>query len=245
MRDSEQNPPQIANILWNAKEILQNDYRLSQYRHVILPFVVLRRLDAVLTPKKTIILEESKQLGKKQRNLLQSRIKDRTGYGFYNISEYDLSSLAADPDFIHKNLKDYMDGFSENVQDIFRRFDFQTYVTKLKEQNLLCKVVKYFAEVPLDVKNVDNHKMGTIYEMLIQTSSKASNEEAGDHYAPREVIRLMVNLIFDNEEYVLSRPRVIKRLNDPAAGTGGMVSVAEEFIKERFPVENIHKYVYC
>ena len=116
-----------------------------------------------------------------------------------------------------------MDGFSDNVQDIFRRFDFQAYINKLKEQNLLYNVVKYFAETPLDASNVDNHKMGTIYEMLIQTSSEASNEEAGDHYTPREVIRLMINLIFENEEDVLSKKHVIRRLYDPAAGTGGML----------------------
>jgi type I restriction enzyme M protein len=242
MNDNGKTPRQIASILWNAKEILRNDYRLSQYRYVILPFVVLKRLDAVLSPKKTIMLKESKRLGKKQKTLLQNRIKDLTGLDFYNISEYDLSSLIADPDFIHKNLKDYMDSFSDNVQGIFRRFDFQTYMNKLKEQNLLYKVVKYFAEAPLDAKNVDNHKMGTIYEMLIQTSSEASNEEAGDHYTPREVIRLMVNLIFENEEDVLSKMHVIRRLYDPAAGTGGMLSISEEFIREKFPGVNLEVY---
>ena len=232
---AEQTPSQIANILWNAKEILRNDYRLSQYRHVILPFVVLRRLGGVVKPKKDVMIKESKRLGKGKEALLQNRIKDLTGFDFYNISDYDLPLLVADPDHIHKNIKEYMRGFSGNISEIFKRFDFQTYVDKLKEQGLLYKTVKYFADAPLDIDSVDNHKMGTAYEMLIQTSSEASNEEAGDHFTPREVIRLMVNLLFAGEKDVLSNKRLIKRIYDPACGTGGMLSIAEDYIKEKYP----------
>jgi len=232
---TEQTPSQIANILWNAKEILRNDYRLSQYRHVILPFVVLRRLDGVIKPKKEVMLKESKRLGKGKEELLQNRIKDLTGLDFYNINEYDLSKLITDPDHIHKNLKDYMRGFSGNILDIFKRFDFQIYIDKLKEQGLLYKTVKYFANAPLDIDSIDNHKMGTIYEMLIQTSSEASNEEAGDHFTPREVIRLMVNLLFAGEKDILSNKQLIKRIYDPACGTGGMLSISEEYIEKEYP----------
>ena len=232
---TDQTPTQITGILWNAKEILRNDYRLSQYRHVILPFVVLRRLGGVVKPKKDVMIKESKRLGKGKEALLQNRIKDLTGLDFYNISKYDLPLLVADPDHIHKNFKEYMRCFSKNISEIFKQFDFQTYVDKLKEQGLLYKTVKYFADAPLDINSVDNHKMGTVYEMLIQTSSEASNEEAGDHFTPREVIRLMVNLLFTGEKDILSNKRLIKRIYDPACGTGGMLSTAEEYIKEQYP----------
>ena len=231
----EQTPSQIANILWNAKELLRNDYRLSQYRHVILPFVVLKRLDAVIQTKHDVMLKESKILGKGKEELLQNRIKDLTDLDFYNISEYNLSKLVKDPDHIHKNLKEYMRGFSKNILDIFKRFDFQIYVDKLKEQGLLYQTVKYFESVPLDINSVDNIKMGTIYEMLIETSSEASNEEAGDHFTPREVIRLMVNLLFEGEKDILSMKKLIKRIYDPACGTGGMLSIAEEYIQKKYP----------
>ena len=231
----QQTPSQIANLLWNAKEILRNDYRLSQYRHVILPFVVLKRLDSVIKPKHKIMLKESKRLGKGKEELLQNRIKVLTDLDFYNVSEYDLSSLAKDPDHIHKNLKDYMRGFSKNITEIFKRFDFEIYIDKLKEQGLLYKTVKYFENAPLDLESVDNHRMGTIYEMLIETSSEASNEEAGDHFTPREVIRLMVHLLFAGEKGILSNKKLIKRIYDPACGTGGMLSIAEEYIKEKYP----------
>lgn len=235
MSSKQTTPQELSGILWNAKEILRNDYRLSQYRNVILPFVVLRRLDAELKPKKEIMLKEYKRLHKSDTKLFQTRIKDLTGYDFYNVSEYDFDKLIADPDHLPKNIKEYMRGFSENVLDIFKNFDFETYLTKLKDQDLLYQVVQYFAETPLDMDSVDNHKMGTIYEMLIQTSSEASNEEAGDHFTPREVIRLMVNLLFEPEKGILNTKNLIKRLYDPAAGTGGMLSIAEEYIQQKYP----------
>ncbi len=234
-RMSEQTASQIANILWNAKEILRNDYRLSQYRYVILPFVVLKRLDAVIKPQHDKMLKESKRLGKGKEELLQNRIKDLTSLDFYNISEYDLSKLVKDPDHIHKNLKEYLRGYSKNITEIFKRFDFEIYVDKLKEQGLLYQIVRYFESTPLDLESVTNHQMGTIYEMLIETSSEASNEEAGDHFTPREVITLMVNLLFAGEKDILSKKKLIKRIYDPACGTGGMLSIAEEYIKEKYP----------
>jgi type I restriction enzyme M protein len=162
--------------------------------------------------------------------LLDARLNQTAGQYFHNKSRYNLELLSRDPNNIYRNTKQYLRSFSENVQDIFDKFKFDSKIDELMEKELLYQLIQHFAKAPLDPKIVDNHIMGTIYEELIYKTSEAANEEAGEHFTPREVIKLMVNLLFSPHKELLRNKHLVRTIYDPAAGTGGMLSVASEHV---------------
>ena len=227
---------EIAGFIWQVADLLRGDYKQSDYGKVILPFTVLRRLDCVLEPTKAKVLarhEKLKGTDLKSQDVVLNKV---AGVPFHNISPLDFTRLLADPNNIAHNLTAYVKGFSEDVREIFlQRFKLPEQIAKLDESNLLFQIVQKFAAVDLHPEVVPNHQMGLAFEELIRRFSEQSNETAGEHFTPREVIRLMVNLLFIEDADVLTRPGIVKTLYDPACGTGGMLSVAEEYLRELNP----------
>lgn len=238
-----ENVRQLANFIWSVADLLRGDYKQADYGKVILPFTVLRRLDCVLEPTKETVMDfyekkvkpmmETKDDKKKLRNP-DPLLNQKAGVPFHNISQFTFQKLKDDPDNIAANLKNYINGFSAAGREILEYFNFNDQINRLDEANLLFLVVKEFAkpEINLHPDVVSNMEMGYVFEELIRKFSELSNETAGEHFTPREVIRLMVNLLFQNDRKVLTQEGIVKTIYDPACGTGGMLSVAEEYIKE-------------
>jgi type I restriction enzyme M protein len=223
------NHQNLSAFIWSVADLLRGDYKQSDYGKVILPFTVLRRLDCVLEPTKTKVLAE--YTAKKKAGLNPDPFLLRaSGQSFYNTSDMDLRKLMGDQDHISQNLYAYVQGFSPAVRDIFERFSFSTQIDKLTKSGLLYLVTEKFAGIDLHPEAVDNHEMGLAFEELIRKFAELSNETAGEHFTPREVIRLMVNLLFVEDDDVLSKPGVVRTIYDPTAGTGGMLSVAGEHL---------------
>jgi type I restriction enzyme M protein len=223
------NHQNLSSFIWSVADLLRGDYKQSDYGKVILPFTVLRRLDCVLEPTKAKVLAEF--AAKKKAGLNPDPFLLRaSGQSFYNTSDMDLRKLMGDQDHISQNLYAYVQGFSPAVRDIFERFSFSTQIDKLAKSGLLYLVTEKFAGIDLHPEAVDNHEMGLAFEELIRKFAELSNETAGEHFTPREVIRLMVNLLFVEDDDVLSKPGVVRTIYDPTAGTGGMLSVAGEHL---------------
>ena len=228
---------QLANFIWSVADLLRGPYRPPQYERVMLPLTVLRRFDAVLAPTKAKVLKRHEELkAKKIPNsdaILNNLAKDEEGrsLGFHNHSQLDFQKLKGDPDNIGRHLEDYINGFSENVREIFSRFEFSKEIEKLEESNRLYQVVSQFAEMDLHPGKVDNITMGLVFEDLIRRFNEAANETAGDHFTPREVIQLMVNLLLEPDTKVLTQAGVIVTICDPACGTGGMLAEAQNWIR--------------
>ncbi len=218
-----------AGLIWSIAELLRGDYKQSEYGKVVLPFTLLRRLDCVLAPTKAAVLAE---LAAKQPLgfALEHFLAQAAGYSFHNTSRYDFATLLGDPNNLRANLLAYVHAFSPNTRDIFEKYDFEGQVARLDAANLLFLVVQRFAAVDLSPARVSNADMGLMFEELIRRFAELSNETAGEHYTPREVIRLMVNLLFDADDDALSKPGVVRSVYDPCAGTGGMLSIAEEHL---------------
>jgi type I restriction enzyme M protein len=234
---------ELADFLWSIAELLRGDYKQADYGKVILPMTVLRRLDCVLSDtKEKVLAEYQKQKAGKVQNL--DRILNRiTKVPFHNVSKLSFENLRGDPSRIAEHLTSYVNGFSKNMREIFiERFRFADNIQKLDESNLLYQVVGRFAEIDLHPRKVSNHMMGLAFEELIRRFSEQSNETAGEHFTPREVIRLMVDLLFYDDDEALRRPGVVWSLYDPAAGTGGMLSVAEEYLRELNPDARLEVY---
>lgn len=202
---------QLANFIWSVADLLRGPYRPPQYERVMLPLTVLRRFDSVLEPTKAAVLKKHAELtAKGQPNIdaiLNNLAKDEDGkpLGFHNHSQLDFRKLKGDPDNIGRHLTDYINGFSENIRKIFERFEFEKEIEKLEEANRLYQVVAQFSEMDLHPKRVDNITMGLVFEDLIRRFNEAANETAGDHFTPREVIRLMVNLLLEPDTKVLTQ----------------------------------------
>jgi type I restriction enzyme M protein len=227
---------ELSSFLWGIADLLRGDFKAHDFGKVILPFTVLRRLDCVLDETKVAVLSKYEAAKGGAIQNLDPILNKVTGRPFHNVSKLDVKKLLDDPNNIAKNLTGYIKGFSENVREIFiDRFKFQEQVEKLDSGNILFMVVKRFAEVDLHPDVVDNHTMGLVFEDLIRRFAQQSNETAGEHFTPREVIRLMVNLLFNEDKDVLTKPGVVRTLFDPACGTGGMLSVAEEYLRELNP----------
>jgi len=221
---------EITSFIWSVADFLRGDYKRADYGKVILPLTVLRRLDCVLRDTKDKVLQRHETLkGGKVKNLdpILNRI---TGVPFHNISRLDFVKLKGDPNHIATNLGAYIRGFLANAREVIERFKFAEQIAKLDESNLLFQVLTRFAEIDLHPKAVPNHVMGSISEELIRRFSEQSNETAGKHFIPREVICLIVNLLFIEDAEALTGPGIVKTVYDPACGTGGMLSVAEEFL---------------
>ena len=233
--------PALSSFIWAVADLLRGDYKQSDYGKVILPFTVLRRLDCVLDSTKPAVLAElaaKEKLGVNPAPFL-SRI---TGRQFFNASPLDLKKLLGDPTHVATNLFAYIQGFSPEVRDIFEHFEFQTQIERLSKAGLLYQVTEKFCQIDLHPDKVSNADMGTVFEELIRKFAELSNETAGEHFTPREVIRLMVNLLFVEDDEVLAKPRVVRTLYDPTAGTGGMLSVAGEYLHEHNPKASLAVY---
>ena len=222
---------QLANFIWSICNLLRGPYKRNEYRKVILPLTVLRRFDCLLAPTKEQVLTEHPKLKKKPETVVLSMLEKITGRPFYNLSKLDLPKLLDDPNQLAPNLNAYINGFSKNVRDIMERFAFDSQIARMAEKNLLYEVIKKFAAVDLSPDRVDNVQMGYVFEELIRIGAEQSNEEAGEHFTPREVIKLMVNLLLSPEQD-LRKSHVVKTIYDPACGTGGMLSVAEKYIRD-------------
>ncbi len=220
-----------ANFIWQvADDILRGTFKQHEYGDVILPFVVLRRLDCVLEDRKDKVIETHKKFKKTLPDLQPVLLRATNGLNFYNTSYYDLQRLAQDAGNIELNFNDYVNGYSENVLEIIENFQLDKIRVKLVKNDLLFMLVDKFTEIDLHPKSVANHEMGYIFEELLRRFSEMSNETAGEHYTPREVIRLMVNLLFAEHHDDLKGKGIIRTVFDPACGTGGMLTIAKEHI---------------
>jgi type I restriction enzyme M protein len=231
----------LSAFLWSVADLLRGDYRQSDYGKVILPFTVLRRLDCVLGPTKEAVLKEF-ELRSKSKVAPDAFLLRKAGVGFFNTSPLDLRRLLGDQDHIGANLRAYVQAFSAPVRSIFERFDFDTQIDKLEKAKLLYLVTEKFAHVDLHPSRISNADMGLVFEELIRKFAELSNETAGEHFTPREVIRLMVNLILAEDDDALAKPGVVRSLYDPTAGTGGMLSVAEEHLRRHNPEARLVMY---
>ena len=219
-----------AACIWSVADLLRGDYKQSEYGKVVLPLTVLRRLDCVLEPTKDKVLEKAKSLKGKIENqepVLCAVAKEQ----FFNTSKLDMKKLLDDPTNLAANLRSYISAFSSGARDVLEKFDFDTQIARMEKANILYMVISKFAEIDLHPTVVSNLEMGYLYEELIRKFSELSNETAGEHFTPREVIRLMVNLLFIEDGKVLAKEGTVRTLFDPACGTGGMLSVGEDHLR--------------
>ena len=225
-------------FVWSIADQLRGVYKPHQYGSIVLPFTILRRLDALMASSR----DEMRSLATMHTGgVLDARMRKATGLAFYNTSQYDFDRLLSDPDQLRDNLIEYVTSFSTNI-DVFEQFGFEQVINTLDENNRLYLVVEMFAGVNLHPKAITNAEMGDLYEHLIYKFAEASNEEAGEHYTPRDAIRLMVDLLFAEEQESLTGEGVVRTVYDPTAGTGGMLSVAEERLHERNPNARLTLY---
>jgi type I restriction enzyme M protein len=223
-----------AAFVWSVADLLRGDYKQSEYGRVILPLVVLRRLDCVLESTKADVLQRKAELEGRIDNLepvLQATARQQ----FYNTSPLDFRRLLDDASNIADNLRAYIGAFSAAARDVIEKFDFNTQITRLDRANLLYLVISRFADMDFHPETVSNLEMGYLYEELVRRFSELSNETAGEHFTPREVIRLMVNLLFIEDGDILTKPGIVKTMYDPACGTGGMLSVSEDHLRSLNP----------
>jgi type I restriction enzyme M protein len=225
---------ELSSFIWSVADLLRGDFKQSEYGRVILPFTVLRRLDCVLAPTKDAALKE--HAARQAAGIaFEPFVKRKTGLDFYNVSSLDMGKLMGDQDNIRANLDSYIQGFAPDVRSIFEHFDFAVTLERLHKARLLYLVTERFAGISLNPERVDNVQMGLVFEELIRKFAELSNETAGEHFTPREVIRLMVNLLFIEDSEALTAPGVVRTMYDPTAGTGGMLSVAGEYLNELNP----------
>ncbi|SDW84123.1 type I restriction-modification system subunit M [Tepidimicrobium xylanilyticum] len=222
-----------VNFIWSIAELLRGPYKKEQYGDVILPMAVLRRFDCVLAATKQEVLEKYEALKKSGLQNMDPVLNRISKQEFNNTSKYDFEKLLADPDNIANNLRNYINGFSKNAREIIEHFDFDKQITKLNDNNLLYLVVSEFNKIDLHPNVVSNTEMGYIFEELIRRFSE--HGEAGDHYTPREVIRLMVNILLNEDNEELTQPGLVVTVYDCCAGTGGMLSVTENYMRELNP----------
>jgi type I restriction enzyme M protein len=233
--------PNLSSFIWSVADLLRGDYRQSEYGKVILPFTVLRRLDCVLEKTKPAVLAELAKRTKAGVNPAPFLLR-KSGEHFYNTSPLDLKKLMGDQTHIGENLRAYIQAFSPAVRDIFESFDFHTQIDRLSKAGLLYLVTEKFAHIDLHPSTVGNAQMGSVFEELIRRFAELSNETAGEHFTPREVIRLMVNLLFIEDDAALTKPGVVRSLYDPTAGTGGMLSIADEHLASLNPDARLVMY---
>ena len=224
----------LSSLIWSTADLLRGDYKQSEYGKVILPMTLLRRLECVLEPTREAVLEEyeaRKDLGIPLEKILVRK----SGHNFYNTSKYTLSKLLSDPNNLRENCESYINSFSPNAREIFEKYEFSMQLDKLEETNLLYLIVEKFASVDLHPDRVSNHQMGIVFEELIRMFAEASNETAGEHFTPRDIVRLTTSLLFSTDDEVLTKPGIVRSLYDPTAGTGGFLTSGTEYIHEINP----------
>jgi len=231
-----------VSFIWSVADLLRGPYKPAQYGRVILPLTVLRRLDCVLEPTKAAVLAKHASLQGGQLANIEPVLNHTAKQAFHNTSKLDFPKLTDDPANIAPNLQHYIASFSSRAREIIEYFGFEAEIEKLDKANRLYLVIKKFAEIDLHPDAVSNVEMGYVFEELVRKFSEAANETAGDHFTPREVIRLMVNLLFEPDGEALTKPGIVRTLCDPACGTGGMLSVAEDYLRELNPQARLECY---
>ena len=233
----------FANLIWQIADLLRGPYRPPQYERVMLPMTVLRRFDCVLAPTKPKVLAEyKKRKGKLKGDALDLVLNRVAGQHFHNHSELDFEKLKGDPNNVEGHLVSYIRDFSGKVQDIFEFFEFENEIERMHEANILYLVVSKFSDVDLHPSNVPNEQMGLIFENLIRRFNELANETAGDYFTPRDVIRLMVNILFMEDDDLLATPGAVRKLLDPACGTGGMLAEAQNYLREHHDEARLFVY---
>ena len=223
-----------VSLIWSVADILRGDFKPHEYGQTILPFVVLRRLECALEKTKDKVIAKSKSLEGKI-NDLETILNKESGHNFYNTSPLSLTKILQDPDKVASNLNSYIRAFSPSASEVLDKYGFPDKIKKLEEQGLLYQIIGKFADLDLSEETVSNEAMGYVFEELLRKFSEMSNETAGEHYTPREVIRLMVNLLFIEDSKALAGQKPIRSIYDPACGTGGMLSIAEEYLHDLNP----------
>lgn len=230
----------MAAFLWSVADLLRGDFKQSQYGRVILPFTVLRRLECVLTPTKQAVLDKLPVVEKLDENAADAILRHASGQHFYNTSPLDLSKLGETQPRL--NLERYIRSFSHDAREIFEHFKFYEFIQQLDDANLLYKVAKKFAGADLSPSSVSNHDMGLIFEDLIRRFAESSNETAGEHFTPRDIVRLTTSLVFADDDAALTKPGLIRRIYDPTAGTGGFLSSGMEYLHGINPSASLRAY---
>lgn len=236
--------PDLANLIWQIADLLRGPYRPPQYERVMLPLVVLRRFDCVLADTKPKVLAEfeRRKSGKLGDEALDRILNNASGHRFHNRSPLDFEKLKGDPDNIHSHLTSYINGFSANVRRIFDYFEFGNEIERMREANILYLVIKAFCDVDLHPRRVPNEQMGLVFENLIRRFNELANETAGDHFTPREVIHLMVDLLFIEDGDLLRQPGTVRTMLDPACGTGGMLAEAQSYMRRHHAAAKLYVY---
>ncbi len=220
---------EIVSFLWGVADLIRDTFKRGKYQDVILPLTVLRRLDCVLADKKPKVLETQARLKGKLENL-EPQLRAASGFAFYNTSRYDFEKLLADAPHLAANLRNYIAGFSPNMREVLEKFDFDNTISKLDEAGLLFQVLERFKNVDLHPDKVDNPTMGTIFEELIRKFNEALNENPGEHFTPRDVVHLMVDLMLAGDEKEIRAKKAIRTVYDPCCGSGGMLTITKEHI---------------
>lgn len=225
----------MANKIWSVADLLRGDYKQSDYGKVILPMTVLRRLDCILVPTKQAVLDYLPKIESLSDSAKDLTLNKVAKLNFHNRSKFDFEKIKADPTHVAANLRNYINGFSYGAREIIEYFSFDDHISRMDDPqtDLLFQVVKEFAEI--DLTGITTMEMGYVFEELIRKFAEISNETAGEHFTPREVIKLMVNLLFKSDNDILTKEGIVKTLYDPACGTGGMLSVAEEYLVKLNP----------
>lgn len=237
------NHSNIVSLVWNIADILRGSWKQYEYQDVILPMVLLKRLDTILAPTKEQVISTYNEHEGEKDTVLDPILKSVTEVGFYNRSRYDFQKLLEEPSQIASNFRDYLNGFSENIADIFEKFDFDKHLQRLQGGNLLYYIIKELNKIDLHPDNIDNHEMGQVFEELLRKFAEQSNETAGEHYTPRDVVKLMVEVLFDPDKNELKKPHVVRRIYDCACGTGGMLTVSKDFVRENInPKADLYLY---
>jgi type I restriction enzyme M protein len=232
---------EITTFIWSIADLLRDTFKRGKYQDVILPLTVLRRIDCVLEPTKQEVLDENTKLKEKLENLYP-RLTRASGFAFYNTSLYDFERLVGDAPNLANNLRAYINGFSENMHEVLEKFDFDNTIKKLDEAGLLFLVMERFKNIDLHPDKVSNHEMGYIFEELIRKFNEALDENPGEHFTPREVIRMMVNILITHDEQALSSNHIVRTVFDPCCGSGGMLTIAKERIMEINNLADIHLF---
>jgi type I restriction enzyme M protein len=223
------NHSEIVSFLWGVADLIRDTFKRGKYQDVILPLTVLRRLDCVLAAKKAKVLETQARFKGKLENL-EPQLRAASGFAFYNTSRYDFEKLLADAPHLAANLRNYIAGFSPNMREVLEKFDFDNTISKLDEAGLLFQVLERFKNVELHPDKIDNPTMGTIFEELIRKFNEALNENPGEHFTPRDVVHLMVDLMLAGDEKEIRAKKAIRTVYDPCCGSGGMLMISKEHI---------------
>jgi type I restriction enzyme M protein len=223
------NHSEIVSFVWGVADLIRDTFKRGKYQDVILPLTLLRRIDCVLAPTKEKVLKANAKFKGKLDNL-EPQLRKASGFAFYNTSRYDFEKLLADAPSLAANLRNYINGFSPNMREVIEKFDFDNTITKLDGERLLYKVLERFKNIDLHPERVPNPMMGTIFEELIRKFNEALNENPGEHFTPKDVIHLMVDLLLADDEEIIQGEGVVRTVYDPCCGSGGMLTIAKEHI---------------